>query len=99
MFMNASHVSSCSVLHCVAVRVAVWCSVVQCGGVCSIVLLCDGKLSSTVLRVAVCCSVAQCVAVCCSVLQRVAAWCSMLQCVAVCCSDDDKSCSAKAPCD
>jgi len=51
------------VLQCVAVRVAVCCSVLQCVAVCCSVLQC----------VAVCCSVLQCVAVCCSALQGVAA--------------------------
>jgi len=57
-------------------RVAVCCSVLQCGAVCCIVLQC----------VAVCCSVLQCVAVRCSVLQCAAVCCSELQCVAECCS-------------
>jgi len=90
----------CSLLHCVAVRIAVCCSVVQCGAVCYSVVQC----------VAVCYSVLQCVTVFCSVLQQnfyIIIWnptwwsititlgsiphnslekvcCSVLQCVAVC---------------
>jgi len=51
---------SCSVLQCVAVRVAVYCSVLQ-----SVAVCCSG-----LQFVAVYCSVLQSVAVCCSVLRR-----------------------------
>jgi len=70
---------------CVAVCVAVCCSVLQC---CS-VLLCIAVCCSVLQCVAVCCSALQCIAVCCvchSVLQCVAVCCSALQCIAVRCS-------------
>jgi len=65
------HLTSCSVLQCVAVC----CSVLQC------VAVCCGALHCIVLQcVAVRCSVLQCVAVRC-----IALCCSVWQCVAVCC--------------
>ena len=78
--------------------VAVWCSVLQCVAVCS--LICnstDLSLSEPKVQcVAVCCSLLQCVAVCCRVLQCVAVCCSVLQCVSVCtliCDSTDLSLS------
>jgi len=64
----------CHALQCVAVCVAVCCSMPQCVAVCC-------SCSSMLQCVAVCCSVLQCVVVCCSALQCVA---SVLHCITVC---------------
>jgi len=60
------------VLQCVAVCVAVWCSVLPC-------LLASTALDNASGYIH---QVLQCVAVC------VAVWCSVLQCVALCCCSD-----------
>jgi len=73
----------CSVLHCVAVCVAVWVAVVlQCVAVCWGALQCITVYYSVLQCVAVCCSVLQCVAVCCTMSQCV----SVSQCLTVCSS-------------
>ena len=60
--------------------VAVWCSVLQCGG--GVVAHGLGVMRGQGRDG----SVVQCGSVWCSVVQCVAVWCSVLQCVAVCCA-------------
>ena len=67
-------------------RVAVRCTLLQCGAVCCSVLRSVAVYCSVLQCVAVCCNVSHCVAVRCSVLQCVAVCCSALQCIAVRCS-------------
>jgi len=74
-------------------RVAVCCSVLQCGAVCCSIRNHNDKdtdqveeVGPSVLQcVAMCGNVLQCVAVCCSLVQFGVVFFIVLQCVAVCC--------------